>query len=222
MAPAITAVHFDNVAMLALLIDHGADPFCSPHPVSICAHPLSSPRPVSTVRLTTGRYTTGVRDSIFDTACRDGRLACVRYLLTRLVQQPRDQTRDYPVEAAANIDRKTVKKLLYRAMVAAVEQNQADVVGVLLDVGADANANYDNDIGRLLSLASLLHGRKFVFEFKIYINLKLRFPSHRCKIQGKQVVQAILYFSKITIRTISLKKRVRKMVYRTYYQKFGT
>lgn len=127
--PALLAVRADNSAVLRLLVEEqGADPF------SYRFGEESSLQPDDEAG------GDGERDrgcfgvfhgSVFETACRDGRLRCVRYLLGRLL--PEEDVR---------------RKVVYYGAVAAVEGDGDEVLRLLLEEGAmDPNAVLDNDIG---------------------------------------------------------------------------
>lgn len=148
--PALIAVRTDNCEVLRVLVEEqGADPFAYRFgEESSLLQPDDDGGGGGDDERDRGCF--GVfHGSVFETACRDGRLRCVRYLLGRL-----------PVAAAADDVR---RKVVYYGAVAAVEGDGDAVLGLLLDEGAmDPNAVLDNDIGTVLHVAGQCNSARCV------------------------------------------------------------
>lgn len=153
--PALIAVRTDNCEVLRVLVEEqGADPFAYRfgEESSSLLQPDDDGGGGGDDERDRGCF--GVfHGSVFETACRDGRLRCVRYLLGRL-----------PVAAAAadDVGRRVAaaaddvrRKVVYYGAVAAVEGDGDAVLGLLLEEGAmDPNAVLDNDIGEEVPFGS--------------------------------------------------------------------
>lgn len=140
--PALSSLRVDSADVLRVIVETGGfDPFSSRG----CGPPGNE-----TVDRESPDRGFGVQSTVFESACKDGRLSCVRYLVSLLLLKEcprRDASRDWITSTRDDDGRR--RKWMYYGAVAAVENDQDDVLKILLETKAlDVNAIVDNDIGR--------------------------------------------------------------------------